>query len=71
MQERVLQRAKYIEKLNELFITADTSGDGRISLEEFKDLMEMPHVLAWSRNVFLGRKMMRRKSFQSEDTTLI
>ena len=47
MQERVLKRAKYIDKLNELFSKADTSGDGKISLEEFKEMMEMPQVQTW------------------------
>jgi len=47
MRERVLQRNKYIQRLNDLFTAADTSGDGKISLEEFKDLMEQPQVMTW------------------------
>ena len=45
MQERVLQRSKYMSKLTDVFVAADTSGDGKMSLQEFQALMEVPNVL--------------------------
>ena len=47
IREAELHQNKLIKKLHMLFQEADTSGDGVISLDEFRALVSEPRVLHW------------------------
>merc|ERR1719343_1281861 len=44
VQEKLWERKEISRKLEEIFEAADVSGDGVLSLEEFKDLLSIPSV---------------------------
>eukprot|EP00747_Dinoflagellata_sp_TGD_P039523 gnl/TRDRNA2_/TRDRNA2_140319_c2_seq1.p1 gnl/TRDRNA2_/TRDRNA2_140319_c2~~gnl/TRDRNA2_/TRDRNA2_140319_c2_seq1.p1 ORF type:complete len:250 (-),score=35.69 gnl/TRDRNA2_/TRDRNA2_140319_c2_seq1:141-890(-) len=43
--EKVKQQGVYADKLREIYLLADTSGDGRINYEEFQNMISQPHVM--------------------------
>mmetsp|Transcript_23482 Transcript_23482/g.51945 ORF Transcript_23482/g.51945 Transcript_23482/m.51945 type:complete len:627 (+) Transcript_23482:38-1918(+) len=45
--EATKKRESYMGKLREFFMEADTSGDGALSLEEFKEIIANPKVKSW------------------------
>merc|ERR1712194_15168 len=44
VQEHMLIKAEYMKKLHSVFLAADTSGDGKVTLEEFEIVMAVPDV---------------------------
>merc|ERR1712007_22200 len=49
LEEQKKSRAKFEDKLAQLFEAADTSGDGRLTAEEFSSVFNDPLVIDWCR----------------------
>jgi len=47
VHETMQQRKKYLQKLDELFVLLDTSGDGKLSFEEFQQAISLKEVQAF------------------------
>jgi len=47
VQEKMREKLQVVDTLKEIFILADTSGDGLLSFSEFKSLVARPKIAAW------------------------
>merc|ERR1712151_25036 len=47
VMSKLKEKEEFSNKLREFFIAADTSGDGRLSLEELEEILADPGVHAW------------------------
>merc|ERR1712241_100935 len=47
VQETMQQRKKYLDKLDELFVLLDVSGDGRLTFDEFLQAVNLKEVQAF------------------------
>lgn len=47
VMSKLKEKEEFAAKLREFFLAADTSGDGRLSLEELQAMLDDPGVMAW------------------------
>merc|ERR1719359_422433 len=47
ISDKLSQKSKYKEDVKQLFQAADKTGDGRVSHEEFEDILNNPRVQTW------------------------
>merc|ERR1711972_110062 len=47
VMSKLKEKEQFASKLREFFMAADTSGDGRLSLDELQAMLDDPGVVAW------------------------
>merc|ERR1712217_833739 len=47
VKERLAQRESYLHKLLDFFEAADTNGDGRVSVQEFHEILQNERIKVW------------------------
>eukprot|EP00931_Biecheleriopsis_adriatica_P030328 TRINITY_DN17887_c0_g1_i3.p1 TRINITY_DN17887_c0_g1~~TRINITY_DN17887_c0_g1_i3.p1 ORF type:complete len:250 (-),score=58.38 TRINITY_DN17887_c0_g1_i3:36-785(-) len=56
MRQKERERSLHIKKMSMLFKHADTSGDGVLDIDEFREVIELPSVQTWLAAMELGIK---------------